>query len=389
MSPAKRPAAASARADGMLTLFEIGFRHAYFNRQDGACPGLLRAKPTKATAAAMARIGLAFYARDAGFAVCVPQSRVTALAAFLANSFRPQASPAGCWAWLSFDVAAQDSGFLGMTAVPLDFVPSAAKFHVSNLATAKGHGGLRLAGTAARGQKIYPVRGPRIVATESDGGTAQIVDLSGQPLAIAPSVAAGASMFDLSAQPYGFYTLQYAPYAAKGVAAPGSFVYAAAGDAAFCTIDLVLAQPAEDVGDPAAFPLPPPNGTARTQQPRTVALDLTFDARSTLWRYYVVSQSARGRLASDVAISGPAATFAKSAATLPNGERAVAFSADTPLPLRQASPYRFALAGHRKGKDGSKDPVAVAHLPTASPQTVWPDPSGNAMAGLSEIYVYL
>lgn len=389
MSPAKRPATAATPVDGILTLFEIGFSHAYFNRQDGACPGLLRAQPTKATAAAMARLGLSFHARSTGFAVCVPQSRVAALAAFVANSARPQAAPAGCWAWLSFEVAAEDSGFLGMTAVPLDFAPAAAKFHVSNLATAKFHGGLRFAGTAPRGQRIYPVRGPKIAAPASEGHTAQIVDLSGQPLAIAPGGSPAAPAFDLSAQPYGFYTLQYVPQAAKGAAAPGSFVYAAAGNAAFCTIDLVLAQPAADAGDPSAFPLPPPDGTAQTPQPQSVALDLAFDARSTLWRYYVVSQAARGRLASDVAISGTAATFAKSAATLPNGERALAFSADKPLPLRQASPYRFALAGHRKGKDGSKDPIAVAHLPTASPQNVWPDPGGNAMAGLSEIYVYL
>ena len=389
MTAAKRPAAAATPVDGILTLFEIGFRHAYFNRQDGTCPGLLRAQPTKASAAAMARLGLSFHARSTGFAVCVPQSRMAALAAYIANSARPQAAPAGCWAWLSFEVAAEDSGFLGMTALPLDFAPNAAKFHVSNLATATGHDGLHFAGTAPRGQKIFAVRGPKIAAPTREGRTAQIVDLSGQPLAIAASDAAGASSFDLASQPYGFYTLQYTPATAKGAGAPSSFVYAPRGDAAFCTIDLVLAQPAEDVGDPNAFPLPPPGGTAQPPPPRTVALDLAFEARSTLWRYYVVSQAARGRLASNVAISGTAATFAKTDATLPNGERALAFSADTPLPLRQASPYRFALAGHRKGKDGSKDPIAVAQLPTPSPQPVWPDPGGNAMAGLSEIYVYL
>ena len=100
------------------------------------------------------------------------------------------------------------------------------------------------------------------------------------------------------------------------------------------------------------------------------------------------AQSA-AQLSDDLAISGTGTSFSKSTEQLPNGDQAVLFTAGTALPLSQVSSYKFALSGQRQGTNGSRDDIAVAWLPSAPPTPVWPAPSGEALAGSSEIYVYV
>ena len=153
-------------------------------------------------------------------------------------------------------------------------------------------------------------------------------------------------------------------------------------------------DPRPDYGEASAFPvapMPPPRPGAPASSPAVAGVDLVlpFQPRETYWNYYICSQDRAAKFAPGLQISGAGTTFAKSTEQLPNGDSAVLFAAKTPLPLQQVSQYRFQLSGQRHGANGSRDAVSIAWLPAAPAWPVWPAPSGDPLAGSSEIYVYV
>ena len=195
--------------------------------------------------------------------------------------------------------------------------------------------------------------------------------------------------------PYGSYTVVFSGDEGATVPAPITYLYVPFNPVSLCVLDLLLAQPVAADGNSAAFPLDP----QQAGSVESVDLVLSFQARDTYWQYFVVSQGLRGQAPMDLEITGSGATFKSSGVKLPTGEQAIRFAATTTLPLRQHSPYQFALNGHREGADGSRGEIKVARLPVAAASPVWPVQSStpragkskdlDALAGTSEIYVYV
>lgn len=361
--------------DRFLSLFTVQFLHAFYNADDDRCEDF-SVLPTPACAAWMKRMGMMFRDRGNGFSIDVPGSRMAALL----GATGPTGAPAG----LSFMLLLRNPGFVGITDWPISTVPTQQNLYASNLKTNAGRHALNL-GSQAEGvgaQDLYPITGATLRVLGRRKGTLTVTDMTGAPIAPQAIFALQAGQpctVDLSACPHGLYALEAKPRTAY--AGPPFVLFMPDRPLTSGLITLFLRQP-EGQGDARAFPL-------RGQGMKTVNLCLPFAARQTYWHYYVVSQGGQSAFLDDLAIAGDGTTFARSAARLPSGEQAVLFTAATPLPLRQRSPYRFSLTGHRRGGDGGRGNVQVTPLPTAPASPVWPSADDDAMSGTSEIYVYV
>jgi hypothetical protein len=381
-------------------LFNVRFQHDYYNVSGGMCPDF-KVVPTPDCTRLMTTLGMLFKDHGTGFSVLIDQSRVPALIAYVLGRYWADAPGAGYWSWLSFLLVPANPAFVGITSLPITINPMAQNLHLSNLATSEPDTGDApvLSGSAAP-QTLYPVTGPNLTVPAPPSGAVLLTGLSGAAVSAPSSVSADATSFNLANLPYGYYALGFTNAAGKrvaaprGYAAPLDYLYVPPTPLSLCVLDLLLTQPAKGLGDPAAFPIPPlPVPSAKPAAPPTaidpVTLVLPFQARGTYWRYYIVAQDGTGQLGEGMQISGTGATFTQSKEQLPNGDHAVLFTAGTALPLQQQSQYRFQLTGQRHGANGSRDAINVARLPTAPAAPVWPAPSGEALAGASEIYVYV
>jgi len=379
-----RAATAAKRSvgGGYMPLFNVNFAHGYYNDRGGVCPDFA-VVPTTACAGLMASLGLLFKDLGTGFAVLVDATRVDALAAWLA------ADASRRWTWLSFQLVSTNAKFVGITNLPITTSTLDQNLHVSNLVTAPANGVPSFGTGAPTGaDAFYPLTGASLAVAAPAGATASLCDLSGAAVASATAQGGAGVAFDLSPLPAGYYSVAFASAAGKPLAAPkgapAGYVYTPGQPGGFGLIDLLLAQPAKGVGRPAAFPVLLPAGMISP-----VTLTLSFAARDTFWRYYIVSPSTRGVLSPDLAITGPDVDFTRSSEALPNGEQAVVFAAGTALPLQRLSPYRFSLRGQRQAPNGGRDGITVNPLPTAPASPVWPAASGDPLTGASEIYVYV
>jgi hypothetical protein len=376
----------------------VRLRHDYYNDQGGRCPDFA-VVPTPDCAQLMTSLGMVFRDQGHGFTILIDEARVPALLAYVAARFRAQAPGAGCWTRLSFLLVPRNPLFVGITDLPITTDPDADNLYVSNLQARPVRGQMLLGGAGGvGGEALYPVTGSSLTVPTPAGRIAILTDLSGAPVA-APTAADGAATrFTLTGLPWGRYGIGFANPAGqaarppRGSPAAQAFLFLPGKPRSLCLVDLLLAQPAAGIGNPAAYPIAPPveqRRRAATPAPLSpVDLILPFRSRGTYWRYYVVSQG-RGPFADTLRIAGKGTSFAKSAATLPNGDPAILFTSSTALPLQQRSPFRFSLSGHRHGANGSLDPISIAALPAASPAPVWPAASGDVRAGASEIYVYV
>lgn len=366
---------------GYLPLLTVDFAHGYYNDRGGACPDFA-VVPTAGCASLMASLGLLFKDLGTGFAVLVEATKVGALAAWL------KADAGRRWTWLSFRLVSTNVNFVGLTNLPITTNTLDQNLHVSNLITASANGAPSFgSGAPTGGESFFPLTGASLAVAAPAGATATLCDLSGAPIASAVAQGAAGVAFNLTPFPAGYYTVAFTNNAAKPIAAPkgapGGYLYTP-GQPGFGLIDLLLAQPAKGVGNPSAFPVLLPAGMISP-----VTLTLSFAARDTFWRYYIVSPSTRGKLSADLAITGPDADFTRSSEALPNGDQAVVFSSGTALTLQRLSTHRFSLSGQRQAPNGGRDGIAVNPLPTAPPAPVWPAASGDPLTGASEIYVYV
>lgn len=385
------PAAVPSEGSQCITLFRVQFRHSYYNAADEQCPDF-RVEPTPACARLVARLGIVFRDQGVGFSVAIPRARVGALMQLIANSFCAAPEGHGAWARLSFLLICTNPNFIGLTALPLDTCPTRENLYATNVQTHERGGALMLGdGQGLGAEALHTVTGPTLSLPMVGDGTITLYDLSGCPVRVVTGSTGTETTVSLASLPQGLYTITCVPPAAY--AGPGSVLYVPARPISFGLIDLVLAQPAPGVGDPAAFPVawvPPSSGTSAAM-PSTIDLVLPFAARKTYWQYYVVSCDKQRRLGDDLSIQGYDMVFKSTAVVLANGDPALLFEADPPqgLPLRQRSPFRFTLSGHRRGADGSRSTISVDRLPAAPADPVWPASSGSFLDGNSEIYVYV
>ena len=370
---------------GYVALFEVSFRHAFYNAAGGYCPDL-QASPTASTAQMMSQLGVMMRRQSAGFGLYAPSSRVEAIARFVASQYTAGAVGAGYWTRLSFVLKSANSDFIGVTRLPLSVSPMAQMLYVSNLQVTSGAHGLGLGSKPVLGREaLHDLTAGRLrVAAPSPQ---LVTDLSGAVVrTVQPK--AGVADISFSGLPYGCYRIAGAG-AAQPTPPARTVVYAPTAPTGLCLMDLMLAAPTADAEHPQAFPLPHP-ASASPASSTPVELTLAFAARETRWRYFVVSQKPHAVLADDLTISGPAAIFTRSAEVLPTGAPAAVFTASKALPLRQLSPYAFGLSGHRRSAGGVRDLIRVERLPSAAAAPVWPEPSGrSSLTALSEIYVYV
>jgi hypothetical protein len=394
---ARSATATGGAGNGYLSLFQVRIEHGYYNESGGACPDF-QVVPTPDCARLMARLGMVFKDFGTGFSVLVAEARAAAMIDYVRSRYSAGPDGEGYWTWLTFLLVPTNPGFVGITGLPITTSPTAQNLHLDNRATVDGNQGLVLSGTTGPGpQTLYPVTGPTLSVPTPHGRSASITDLSGAPVQAAATSNADVATFNLKNLPYGFYTVALTARTGKPIAAggfAGTRLYVPAQPLSLAVLDLLLTRPTAGAGDPEAFPIPPmssPPASGAAPDPaalQPVSLTLPFQPRGTYWLYYVVWQG-RGALGADLAIGGTGTSFAKSNETLPNGDRAMLFTAAAPLPLQQRSSYRFSLSGHRQGADGSRDEIQVPWLPSAPAAPVWPAASGDPLSGNSEIYVYV
>jgi hypothetical protein len=379
-----RAAPARAQGDSLITLFSVQFRHSYYNASDDRCPDFCVA-PTADCAVLMTSLGMIFKDQGVGFSVVIPRSRVGAMAHTIAQDFCNKAEGYGFWTRLSFLLLLKNPQFLGITALPIDAVPTEVNLFASNLQTTQSADGLVLGtGSALGPEALYPVAGPALPLPAAATGLVIVRDISGAP--VCSTDASSPAPPSLAGQPFDYYTISIGGAQA---AQPLAVLYAPKAAQTMGLLDLLLTQPTAETGDPKAFPVPPPSSGANADAPRTVELILNFNARSTFLNYYIVSQSPSGPFSDTLEITGVGTTFQQSQVQLCDGQPAVLFKAHMPLPLRQRPSHTFKLSGQRQGPSGGRDDICVDCLPTAPATPVWPAASGDALTGRSEIYVYV
>ncbi|OYY71785.1 hypothetical protein [Sphingomonas sp. 28-63-12] len=361
-------------------LFSVRITHDYYNMSAGQCPDF-RIVPTPDCADLMRTLGMIFRDSGSGFSVAIDQAALPRLRAWTGVDSAAPAGSQGRWSRLTFLLVPENPGFIGITQLPITTSATRQNLHAWNGATIAGDQGQMLGDAKGFGAAaLYPVTGTSMAVTAPAGSTVALVDLSGQPVPVAVDNSNGTTCFALSGLPYGRYSVasdNAAAFTATCLYVPDR------PPVSLCLCDLLLTQPAADIGIPAAFPLAA-DGTVTP-----VALTLPFRSRDTFWRYYVVPQGRSGQFAPDLQITGPATSFVKTVEQLPNGDSAVLFSATKPLSMHQRSPYRFSLSGQRQGANGSRDEISVDWLPAPPATPVWPVKSGDPLTGASEIYVYV
>ncbi len=396
--PGSRAAPSARSVNSAYTrLFSVQFQHSYYNGSGGRCPDL-KVMPTPDSQALMVSLGMIFRDHGGGFSVLVDRARLPALTRYVASRYAAGPAGAGYWCWLSFLLISANPNFIGITSLPIGTNPLAQNLYFSNQATVPAGGAMAFAGSGVSGEAaLYRIATTSIAVPTPAGVTAKLCDLSGAPVSAQAAVDTASTRFNLTNLAYGYYTLAFADASGAAVAAPEGalpgFLHVPDAPQTIGMIDLLLTQPGAGAGDPGDYPLAPlpapPDPTAPAPALQPVELVLPFAARSTYWRYYIVSQGRPGQFTGDLAISGSGATFTRADERLPNGDQAATFTAAAPLPLQQRSPYRFSLSGERQGANGSRDAISVARLPAAPAHPVWPAPSGDALAGSSEIFVYV
>ncbi|MEM8584319.1 MAG: hypothetical protein AAGF87_08625 [Bacteroidota bacterium] len=124
------------------------------------------------------------------------------------------------------------------------------------------------------------------------------------------------------------------------------------------------------------------------------AIKLNFSARSTTWRYYIISQSdssAQTPIRIDgggTQMNGATFDLLPEKATLPNGQEAYVLQSSVPIPLRDRYDEHFKLSVDEQ-VSGSGTPINL-DLPNASANQIKTFSSDGLPAGpYSDLYVYL
>jgi hypothetical protein len=400
VSAATSPQAASTAPAGATTwvpLFNVQFYHNYYNASNNACHDFT-VTPTPDCAQLMASLGMLFKDLGAGFSVLIDQARIPAMIAYLGLHYAAAQTGAGYWTKLSFVLVTNNPNFLDITLLPITTNPMAQGIYTSNLETRVTSGLMLLGGTSGAAAALYPITGAGLSVATPQGATATLRDISGAAVPVATTPSGTVTRFALGSLPFGQYSVTFADESGTAVpatkGAPTTWLYVPVSPPSFCLLDLLLTQPTPSDGDPAAFPVapmtPPQSGAPAPDPSLTpVTLVLPFRSRKTYWNYYICSQDRKAKFAPGLQITGTGTTFTKSVEQLPNGDPALLFAARTPLPLQQVSKYRFQLSGQRNGTNGSRDEISIDWLPAAAATPVWPLPSGDQLAGSSEIYVYV
>jgi hypothetical protein len=393
---------AAATVQGFTQVFSVRFQHAYYNADGERCRDF-KVAPSSDCARLMASLGMIFRDTGAGFAVFIDSRRIEALVSYVRDASAAASGGGPIWPRLTFLLNLANPLFIGVTDLPITTSPLQQNLFASNLTSTTSGGQIRLGAQATLGaEALVGITGPSLSVAVPAGAVATLTDLAGRTVGAPSPTGPTTASFGLAGQPCDLYTVAFT---GGSPPPPAQYcLYLPARPISMGLLDLLLTPPAGSTANTAAFPLPTPTPGTPTAPGvlKPVDLVLAFAARDTVWQYYVVSQDPRGRLTSDLGITGvdtPATaklpvkasqvTFTRTSQTLPNGDQARTFTASDALPLFQRSPYVFRLSGHRQGPNGGRDQISVPRLPVAPVTTVWPGAPPDEMTGRSEMFVYV
>jgi len=390
-------------ANRYTRLFSVTVTHNYYTQQKGLCRDF-EAVATPATASLMASLGLVLKNEGVGFSLFYTPDSLEKICSYLRREAHASDGGSGFWSRLTFLMELCNPEFVGITALPIETKTSQSNLYGCN---SQAHGAdetvLLSKGPYMGGESLYPVaasdltlklprRASEVVVTDISGTT--VVPAPGAPPVPIFGAAGGAksATVDFSGLPYDLYTIVVTDRAGRRVGTrryPLTLLYVPPGNS-MALLDILFTQPEPDMG--GVYPITPLFGGTppKPKQCGNIAYRLPFDARSTYWQYYVVSEVPGANL-SELSIRGPGAQFDRGAkpVLLPNGNSAILFTSDTPLPLRQKSPQHFRLSGRRRDPGGHENAIALARLPVAPGAPVWPAPDRPSTTGTSEMYVYV
>ncbi|AWK89886.1 hypothetical protein [Azospirillum thermophilum] len=399
-------------------LFSVVVTHTYYTQEAGLCRDLCFA-PDGATAKLMTSLGLLFKAERTGFSVLVQRSAVAGLADYLRRQARDGAGLPEYWSRLTFLMTMDNPLFIGITALPIDTKPTAVNLYGNNMsAHVEGETAVLPPGSFMDAGALYPVVGAELSLTvPPDARIVTLADISGTIVhryRIGHRGGTGDRQItiDLGQFTHGFYTIDIRGALHQPVRTgdyPRSVLYVPTRPLTMGVLDFLFTRPTPEAG--GVYPLPPLTGSGPVTLPaKPPVYRLPFDARSTYWQYYVVSQDPAGDLEhlsiKDMTAVGKGTSFRQHShpVRLPDGASAILFEAQDALPLRQKSPQKFRLTGQRRDSNHHVNDILVSRLPVAPPSPVWPAPdtgqSGGSLSdgqvsrspatdGLSEIFVYV
>lgn len=399
VKPAKRLAFRPVKPDNLLVkLFSVTITHGYYTLNDLLCPDFTIA-PTPSSVTLMSALGMAFRLERCGFTVFIEQGRRARLLARLAKNM---AEFGECWERLTFSMCLKNPLFVSITALPIDTRTTQDNLYGCNIESHQDGAATLLNAGAAMGTKsLYPVVGTELTLDlPSNASFVRVRDIANAIVIAAADVViyclqSGGPQYatlDFSGLPYDQYTIDVLDKNGLPVddgKYPWTVLYLAQQADSMALLDILLMRPTST--SPGLYPVTLPADASTTGQCfDDVAYRLAFDARSTSWKYFVVSQDPASVLG-QVQIHGKDAVFQQEPARtiLPDGSSAIVFTSQSPLPLRQKSALHFQLTGQRRDANGHENPIKISRLPVAASAPVWPGQDQQSATGVSEIFVYV
>jgi len=375
---------------------EVTVRHSYYNASGFICPGF-RIVPTVASASLMSSLGLLLKYESSGFSVLLDALRADSFADQLLMQSPPDSqSDDDTCVRLSFTLTATNENFVNITDMPIDVNPTSTCFYLSNTTARQESDGTVRLNPHGVGRPLQLTGAQYCVDSGSRFVEFELLDISGitvipppYPPPLPPGAPPGPTYLDLSRLPEDKYTLKYSVSSPmlSGMDGPGPqeereflYMYSAPGSMFF--LDLTMTQPADVVA--GVYPV-----ASLARDPEAVVTQvhyfIEFEARATVWRYYIVST---GEPLSDLQIvtvspvqSPPIAFSGPIEVTLPNECQAFLFTSTSPVPLQEQSTYNFQLTGQAGSLD-TGSVVLLKRLPVASDRQVIPgDSDFTAEAG--------
>lgn len=396
----------SARKYFYERLMQISYRHTYYNREDGACPDFV-AMPTPSTTALMRSLGLLFKNERTGFSVFYDTRRRREILNYLRRQAGDgQSDPRRrfeVWTRLSFVLVLDQPWFFSFTELPLGTNPAQKNFYFSNTQAHAVRGVPVLnTGRHVTAEELLEVASTQVtVRTPQSVERVEVRDIAGGVVECVPRcvrrraarrqdpdaltcrdaaipqpgdtvVCRDQVEIDFSLLPEDKYVLESVGTA--GLVKSWTVLYTQARPQPVAFIDLLFTQPRAGVGEADLYPVrdlfPSPSDPDRARI-EGVGYQLRFEARSSLWDYYIVPQDPAERLENlSIEAPPPLAFPGPVEVVLANGARAYLFESNQPIVLQQQSDAHFRLYGRRALM--SSDGVLMDRLPVASVQQVQP-----------------
>jgi len=352
----------------LCLLTRVYIRHSYYNLQDQRCRDL-RLVPSKDAMAVIESLRLVFKEEPDGFGIyCRAEASEWTLGGQTVSS-----------AMLSFEIVLYDApSFASITHLPLSFAAPRSGIYAGNCRPDMASAAPSLFAASCAGEAdVLKVAGAAITVDVPAGtATLEILDVHGDVVLSVPAEPAVATegsavRVDLSGVSCGRYTTRLVPAGepnSESDTTEKPFLILTNVPQVIGWLDLNVSR----------------DGMASGQTEYLMA----FDAISALWSYCVTSRDASARLTA-LAIEGDGASFqpASSPDSSSPEDSTIVLVSDAAIAMREKSPLRLKLTGHRVDADGLDQPIELSPLPMPSASTSLSRTDDGASR--AEVFVYV